>query len=263
MKSSTSASLALSDDLGEGIPRELLTQLSPSERKDAEELLRLLEERDRRQSRNKIKQLFPDTGPFRRELYAKHLEFFQLGAEFNERAFVAANRVGKTVAAAYELTVHLTGLYPSWWVGRRFVDPVQAWAAGDTAKTTRDIIQASLLGPPGDAHAEGTGMIPGDLIDHTTPKHGLPDAVETIYVKHVSGGLSVLQLKSYDQGRVAFQGASIDVGWLDEECDEAIYVEVLTRTLTTNGLVMLTFTPLEGLTKLVLSFLPAMAPRAV
>ena len=251
---------ASSDDLSAGL-REYSMRLSPAERADLEELLLLRQEQHRRISRNKIQTLFPETGPLRRELYSKHLEFFKLGATHNERAFVAANRVGKTVGAAFEMTSHLTGLYTPWWNGKRFDEPINAWAAGDTAKTVRDIIQAELLGPVGNPEALGTGLIPADLILRTTPKHGLADAVETIHVRHASGGTSTLQLKSYDQGRESFQGSSISVGWLDEECPESIYEEVLTRTLTTGGIVMLTFTPLLGLTPLVLSFLPALAPK--
>ena len=55
------------------------------------------------------------------------------------------------------MTCHLTGKYPRWWRGKRFEDAVQAWCAGDTARTVRDILQKELLGPPGDAEAEGTG----------------------------------------------------------------------------------------------------------
>ena len=90
------------------------------------------------------------------------MEFFRLGARpgFNERGFMAANRVGKTWGAGgYELTLHLTGDYPQWWEGRRFAHPVDAWAASDTAETTRDIIQRCLLGPTGEL---GTGLIPGE-----------------------------------------------------------------------------------------------------
>lgn len=221
----------------------------------------MLTEAERRRSRNKFSTIFPDTGPLRRELYPRHIEFFRAGKEFNERAFIAANRVGKTMAGAYEATAHLTGIYPHWWEGHRWQTPVRCWAAGDTAKTGRDIIQTELLGPAGDPAAQGTGMIPADLILGTSPKHGVADAVETIRVRHISGGVSSLQIKSYDQGRVSFQGTSIELGWPDEECPEDIYAEMLTRLLTTNGRMMLTFTPLIGLTNLVLSFLPDMAPR--
>ena len=167
---------------------------------------------------------------------------------------LAANRVGKSEGVGgFELTHHLTGVYPAWWEGYRFDRPVKAWAAGDTGKTVREIIQAKMLGEPGQ---QGTGLIPGAKIVRTTNKAGVPDAVETVYVKHVSGMNSQLVLKSYDQRREAFQGTEQDVIWLDEECPMDIYAECLLRTMTTNGRIMCTFTPLMGLTDMVLQFLP-------
>jgi hypothetical protein len=76
----------------------------------------------------KVRRFFPDDGPLRRELYPRHLEFFSAAARFKERLFMAANRVGKSEAGAYEVTCHLTGEYPSWWTGRRFSEPVEVWA---------------------------------------------------------------------------------------------------------------------------------------
>lgn len=229
-------------------------------REEKLELLNLLEEKKRRESRNRIKGLYPDEGPFRRELYLKHTDFFAGGDEFNERALFGGNRAGKTLAGAYEMTCHLSGKYPRWWRGKRFEDPVQAWCAGDTARTVRDILQKELLGEPGDMAAEGTGMIPGDLILDTSVKHGLSDCLELVRVKHSSGGSSILHFKSYDQGRQAFQGTAQHVIWLDEEAPTDIYTECLLRTMTTNGIIYLTLTPLLGLTDLALSFLPDMQP---
>tara|TARA_Y100001933_G_scaffold237310_1_gene260026 strand:+ start:3746 stop:5596 length:1851 start_codon:yes stop_codon:yes gene_type:complete len=57
-------------------------------------LLPILRDEDRARF-NKFNDLFPDTGPLRRELYPKHLEFFRVGKEYRERCFMAANRVGK------------------------------------------------------------------------------------------------------------------------------------------------------------------------
>jgi phage terminase large subunit-like protein len=203
--------------------------------------------------RNKLSIYYPPEGPLSRDKYPKHLEFFGLGTEHRERAFLAANRVGKTEGVgAYETTLHLTGLYPEWWVGRRFQTAITAWAAGDTSQTTRDILQEKLIGPKADM---GTGMIPGDMILRTTPKPGVPDAIETIFVRHASGGTSELTLKNYEQGRVSFQGTGRHVIWLDEECDMGIYTECLLRTMTTNGLVICTFTPLLGLSEVVRYFL--------
>ena len=93
-------------------------------------------------AKRKIDTMYPETGPLRRELYPKHMEFFTAGASFRERCAMAANRVGKTEGmGGYETALHLTGRYPDWWPGRRFDHPVQWWAAGKTNETTRDIVQ--------------------------------------------------------------------------------------------------------------------------
>ena len=44
--------------------------------------------------------------------------------------------------------------------------------------------------------------------------------------------------------------------WLDEEPPEDVYGECLIRTATTDGIVMLTFTPLAGMSEVVMSFMP-------
>lgn len=210
---------------------------------------------------NRFKDLFPEEGPFRRELYPRHLEFFRVGATFRERCFMAANRVGKTVAGSFEVTAHLTGLYPDWWEGRRFRNPVRVWAAGDTNETTRDIIQYELLGnvigvDGGRKGFDGSGMIPRDCIGQPKWKQGVQDLADTIPILHVTGGWSTIGFKSFDQGRRAFQGTAKEVIWLDEECPIDVYNECLIRTATTRGLLLSTFTPLSGLTETVLQFLP-------
>lgn len=204
--------------------------------------------------RRKLYTYYPEDGPLRRELYPKHMEFFEAGAEHRERLMLAANRVGKTEGVGgYELVLHLTGDYPDWWTGRRFDRPIRAWAAGDTGQTVRDILQFKLLGPPGDY---GTGLIPGDALLRTTPRSGIPEAVQDIHVWHKSAGKSYLTLKSYDQRRESFQGTEQDVIWLDEEPPMDIYGECLIRTMTTRGLILCTFTPLMGMSEVVQSFLP-------
>jgi phage terminase large subunit-like protein len=203
--------------------------------------------------------------PTCRVLYPKHLELFRLGGQRDgrQRLFLKANRVGGTEAGAFESTLHLTGRYPGWWEGRRFEEPTLIWAAGDTGKTTRDVIQRKLVGPPEDF---GSGMIPRHLIEDKSAKPGVPEAIETVWVRwhgeRVGGApaVSTVQLKSFDQRREAFQGTAVHFCWLDEECPVDIYQECLLRTAQTpdfpGGLVLLTFTPLQGLTELVLTFLP-------
>lgn len=228
--------------------------LSKLSRTEKAELVTLLEAKDKLRRENRIKSYYPDGGPLRRELYPRHMEFFEAGATYRERCFMAGNRVGKTEGAGgYETALHLTGDYPDWWEGKRFDRPIKGWAAGDTNETTRDIVQYKLLGAPGYL---GEGLIPKDRIIKTTPRSGIPGAVLDVYVKHSSGGISVLTLKSYEQGRKKFQGTEIDLIWLDEEPPLDVYSECVTRTMTTGGIVYLTFTPLEGLSEVVMSFLP-------
>lgn len=224
-------------------------------REEKEEFYELLEEKERRNKfRGRIFSYYPDEGPLRRELYPKHMAFFAGGVNKRERLMLAANRVGKTAGVGgFEMTCHLTGIYPTWWIGRRLDRPIKAWAAGVSGKTVRDIVQAKLLGEPG---AQGTGLIPNDSIISTTAKGGVPNAVDTLFVRHISGGVSQLLFKSYDQTRKAFEGTEQDVIWLDEEPPLDVYIECLMRTMTNNGMLMLTFTPLLGLSETVMTFLP-------
>lgn len=235
--------------------------LSTLTRPEKLELLQLLDEKERRRARRRIETFYPDTGPLRRELYPKHMEFFAASKDHDEVLALAANRVGKTEGmGAYACSVHLTGRYPPWWVGRRWDRPIKAWVAGKTNETTRDIVQTKLLGPvEGSGHTKrlaGTGMVQGETIGDVDWKQGSPDLVDSVRIRHVSGGWSVVGTKSYQQGRGSFEGVEQDLIWMDEEPPLDVYVEARMRLMTTGGLMLLTFTPLEGLSEVVLSFLP-------
>lgn len=223
---------------------------------ELKELLELLEQQEQALHYNKLSAVFPDEGPYSREHYKKHIEFMDKGSLYMQRAFIAANRSGKTYTGAYEMTCHLTGLYPKWWKGRKFLNAINAWAAGISNQSTKEIQQAELLGKLSDV---GSGMIPKHLILGFTKKPGVADAVETIRVQHVSGGVSELTFKSYEQGSDSFQGTYKQVIWLDEEPkDRRIYTECLTRLMHkhTPGMIYCTFTPLFGMSDVVLGFLP-------
>lgn len=226
----------------------------PASREEREQLFLLLQERERRASTRKVLTYYLEEGPLRRELYPKHQQFFSAGLKYRQRLMLAANRVGKTESVGlYELTLHLTGQYPAWWDGRRFNRGIRAWAAGDTLKTVREILQTKMLGPE---NARGTGVLPGDSIERLSRAAGVADTIDSVYVKHASGGTSLLTFKSYDQKRISFQGTEQDVILLDEEPPMDIYTECLLRTMTNDGMLMLTFTPLTGLSEVVLAFLP-------
>lgn len=218
-----------------------------------------LEEKARQQAGRKLWTYYPETGPLRRELYKKHMLFFKLGATTSTRGFIAGNRTGKTEGGGgYELTLHLTGRYPDWWEGARFDGPVRTWVAGDTSKTVCEILQQKLLGDWG---RFGTGLIPASDIGKHTSKTGVAQAVDTIQIRHYDedgtpDGWSKVTFKSYDQGREVFQGTEQDIIWLDEESNDSIRGECMLRLMTTDGLLIETFTPLRGITPIVMQYLP-------
>ena len=194
------------------------------------------------------------------EPYPKQAEFHAAGGPttVRERLLKAGNQVGKTWSAGFEHAMHLTGRYPDWWRGAYFDAPTIGWAASETGQSTRDTVQRILLGQVG---SWGTGAIPRDAIQEIKrAAHGVPDAVETVLVRHGGGGdlqagTSRVTIKTYDQGRLRWQGETLDFVWFDEEPPDDIYFEGLTRTNARGGIVTLTFTPLQGMSEVVRRFL--------
>lgn len=170
---------------------------------------------------------------------------------------MAGNQLGKTVAGAYEMAFHLTGLYPDWWQGHRFTKEIAAWAGSVSTLATRDTVQRLVCGRPGKL---GTGAVPKALITDSKSALGTPDLLDHIKVTHVSGEESTLAFKSYEQGREKWQGETLDLVWFDEEPDQDIYSEGLTRTNATGGITYMTFTPLLGMSEVVRRFLMEKSP---
>lgn len=189
--------------------------------------------------------------------YKKQQLFHSSSLQYREILLMAANQVGKTYSAAAETAIHATGFYPEWWEGKRFKKAPVIWCAGVTGEVVRDTIQRLLIG---DVSNPGTGLIPNDSVIETTPSRGVAGLVDTILVKHSSGGTTRIRLKYYEQGREKFQADTVDFVWLDEEPDEGIYIEALTRTNATNGYIILTFTPLKGMSKVVKRFTREKSP---
>lgn len=182
--------------------------------------------------------------------YPKQQEFFDAGNRYNERMLSAGNQQGKTEAGAAELTYHLTGEYPDDWFGRRWDRPITSWVCGESAEHNRDVLQEKLCGEPGVDIAWGSGLIPKENIVAKTTARGISEAIDSLQVRHKSGGISTLKFKSYEQGRTKFQGKPVDLVWGDEEPDMEVYTEMLARIAATDGSIYITFTPLKGITEL-------------
>jgi phage terminase large subunit-like protein len=169
---------------------------------------------------------------------------------------MAGNQLGKSYSGAAETAIHLTGLYPEWWTGRRFRAAPRLWAGSKTTEVTRDTCQRLLVGEPKDEARWGTGFIPAErLINWNRRSGSAANALDNVTVRHVSGATATLGFKSYEQGREKWQGETLDGVWMDEEPPLDIYVEAITRTNTTTGPIWITFTPLLGFSEVVRMFL--------
>lgn len=188
--------------------------------------------------------------------YPKQQLFHDFGSDKRFRQFRAANRIGKTRAGSYEVAMHLTGIYPDWWKGYRFSKANIWWVCGESGESVRDTIQKELLGPLAEL---GTGALPKDyqdkaVIGKISMARGVPDMVDTVQVRHVSGKWSYCYFKTYGKDVDAWMGATIDGIWFDEEPPMTLFQEGVTRTHTNSGPVIHTFTPLKGYSDVVRYF---------
>ena len=178
----------------------------------------------------------------------------------SQRALICGNQVGKTFCGAMEVAIHTTGLYPKWWKGHRFSRGISCLVGGLTNESVRDLCQKELFGDPVDEKKMGTGSIPINLIGKTIRKAGVPNALDSVQIKHVSGLWSKIAFRAYEQGAKKHMGSRIDLGWLDEEPPEDIWGQYIRGTLSTKGMLFITFTPEEGVTKVVYGFLNELKP---
>jgi phage terminase large subunit-like protein len=151
------------------------------------------------------------------------------------------------------------GEYPNEWQGYKFDKPILAWLLGYSGEKTRDLLQQELFGRVSNGTLTG-GLVPAELIVDYKAMSGTSGALREVRVKHVSGGISTCQFWSYSQGQHALMGDSVDWYHIDEEPrDQSIYPQVLTRTATgdqgNGGRGILTFTPENGRTELVIKFM--------
>lgn len=230
---------------------DALEGMSKAELLKALDLMKRIEE-DRKWGGHLPKFFHADTEhPYSIHNLPRHRAFFAAGSTHKERVMLSANRSGKSLAAFFELSCHLTGVYPDWWPGRKFDHPVNAWVLSPSNTTFRDGLQPYLLGNP-----IGTGMIAKDLIDgEPTYKPNSGRCIDQLRVKHVSGGTSVVTVKSYAGSQDTVQSAAVDIALYDEEPGYAHYSEVAVRTATTKGMMVVAATPLKGITPLISTFL--------
>ncbi len=190
----------------------------------------------------------------------KQLEFHN--TVMPERMLRAGNQEGKTHAGAAQMVMDALSLYPDWYTGRRFVVPPKierpydfiGWGGCTTQEKTRDGIQSKLFGDIFASGGLGTGLIPLDNMVGRRPTmaRGISGFIDSMILNRECGGNALLQLKTFAQGREGWQGVPVDLSWIDEDpskIDPAIYGECVARTTTTRGQIIVTMTPVLGLTE--------------
>lgn len=218
------------------------------------ELLALLEERQKRRDRFKFAERFTSLYPWQKK-------FIEETASNSSCLLMAANRVGKTMTGLTMDAAHLLGDYPADWTGHRFDFAPLMWLLGYSMEKTRDLLQGVLFGTYEGGRWSG-GLVPADRIVGHLSVSGTTGAMRQVTVRHSSGGVSTIQFWSYSQGQHAIMGDTVDWYHIDEEPkDKTIYPQVLTRTATGDrgrgGRGILTFTPENGRTELVVKFMDA------
>ena len=155
------------------------------------------------------------------------------------------NRSGKTeiggaITAAYFLGKRYFEGERAWeWVKDLPIDdsrPRNIWVVGLDFNAIRDIIWREKL-RQGRTHP---AFIPNES-DPLIKK--INDADFQIF----GADGSVITGKSADSGRDKFQGASVDLVWIDEECEVEIFDECYQRTVDCAGRLVVTLTPLKDI----------------
>jgi phage terminase large subunit-like protein len=149
------------------------------------------------------------------------------------------NRTGKSTVGAIKVLRAAMGISPT---GKYRNKPRSSWVISPTFEVQRDSAQEKIL-----------QYIPsesGGLKVHQVWRdraRGYMDRIEfSIFERGYGTQKSSITFKSADQGRKAFQGASVPMAWFDEEAPMDVFMEVMLRTLDNQGTILGTMTPLEG-----------------
>jgi phage terminase large subunit-like protein len=99
----------------------------------------------------------------------------------------------------------------------------------------------------------GTGAIPRSAIVFETMRNDGANCIG-VEIRHQSGANSYLLFANYTQEVRQMQGFKLNIAVFDEQPPDDFFSEIVTRTATTQGQVLCSFTPLKGLNGLVSKF---------
>ncbi|WP_369136405.1 terminase large subunit domain-containing protein [Klebsiella variicola] len=186
--------------------------------------------------------------------YPFQRDWIRASKTYSQRYLSAANRIGKTHSACYELAAHITGLYPPDWEGAVIDDgDHDYWCIGVSQESVNNVLMKELLGVSDCRNLTnlGSGAIPKECIDvWSMVKDG--QRCLKVGITHSSGKRNTLHFFASTQDETVFMGSSVKYILMDEQfkTEAEIYAQALTRTATTKGFISVTCTPEQGITPL-------------
>lgn len=140
-------------------------------------------------------------------------------------AAICGNRAGKTEAGCIKFLRKCNASK----------NPGRAWVLSESYDLQKTGAQEKIL-----------EYLKPEYIKHVEYMKG--DSIKQIDYINPKGCLIKIEFKSYEQGVRKLQSAKLICVWMDEEPPEEVFDEVYTRTVDHGGQIILTFTPLKGLT---------------
>jgi phage terminase large subunit-like protein len=127
--------------------------------------------------------------------------------------------------------------------------------AGEGWSQVALVLQNELLGTQDVKITEnlGSGAIPRSHIIVDTMRNDGANCIG-VEIRHISGAKSYLLFANYTQEVRQLQGFKLNLAVFDEQPPDDFFSEIVTRTATTQGKVLCSFTPLKGLNGLVSKF---------
>lgn len=171
-------------------------------------------------------------------------DFKKLTKDIKIYGLLGGNRSSKTERGAFLAVAYLFGKEyfrdePSWRYVRDLSIPEHGcniWAVGLDYSVIRDTIWGEKL-RRGHQHPGLLPALPNEAVTRCS------DSEFQITVEY-KGRKSSLTCKSAEAGRDKFQSASVDLAWIDEECEADVFDEIYQRTIDCAGKIVLTVTPL-------------------
>lgn len=162
--------------------------------------------------------------------HKKQLDFHLSKAKV--RFLSGGNRSGKTECGVWEDACHSTGLYPKWFVGRRFNRPTRGRIIVTDYEKGGAVVEEKLF-----------KWIPAHLIQSI--RRTTKGALSRIEVKHLSGGISTIEIMTHEQDDMVFEGWSGHWAHFDEPPPREKFIATLRGLIDFSGHVWLTLTPIS------------------